>query len=513
MGEKLVFIRLPSLEPSGGAPSQSASAVPWTDIRSLECEQHLQRISARQFSRGPTREVISDVVRHLEARGLDYDPRPMATRIGYADNKLYLDLGGSNGYAVEISPMDPVGYRVVSDPPLIFRRGRDFGELPAPTSGGYRAMFDSLFPNLTKQGRDALLGVLVGSFLPDGAYPCTFLTGPQGSGKSVTSDLIRSMIDPLKSGGGRGTLPSKVEDLMTIVASGYLATFDNASRINEDIANALCQISTGGNMQVRKLYTQGQVFTNHVRNPLLLSSVALPHDKQDLLSRSVLLEFKPLGLAMQGEGDVKARFAKDLPAILGWLCSAVALALRDASRTKVSPSSRLVAAEQFVTAAEPRLGCLNGAIVSAWNDAREAATMELKGSDSVIALLQKRLTFIGDSISGTSTFIRDELVKSKTDPNGRVSLPPDFPKTAQSFSIHLPKIGVLLEAEGLQATKGTHTNAGSAWKISRIALAPPPTGTVTVTRPFAPVISPILCAPEKTPPAFRPIESVLDSAA
>lgn len=512
-GEKLVFIRLPALEPSGGAPLPRASATPWTDLRSLECEQHLQRISARQFDRGATREVTSEVVRHLEGKGLDLAPRPMATRIGFVKEKLYIDLGCKLGLAVEIDPLNSSGYRVISDPPLIFRRPADFGELPVPTVGGTRLIFDPYFPNLSAQSRDALLGVLLSCLSQNGCFPVTFLTGPEGSGKSVCADLIRRIIDPLKSGGGRVTLPSKVEDLMTIVASGYLATFDNASRIHPDLSDALCQVSTGGTLQVRKLYAQGQTHASYVKNPLILSSVALPHERQDLLSRSVILEFQPLGKAIKHEDEFKASFAKDLPCILGWLYSAVATSLRDARGTRVTPSSRLVETEAFVSAAEPQLGCGDGAIVSAWNRARDSATSDVKGADPVLALLQEKLPGIGCSISGTTTQLREQLVALKTDESGRVSVPSDFPKHAQAFGSHLARTATLLAAEGFELIKPAHTHAGSVRTITRIALVTTPGAVVTVTRPPAAARNATPCTVNNIPALPPQSEPILGSAA
>ena len=502
-GEKVVFIRLPVLEPHGGAPIENSTSQPWTPIYDLDCEQHLQRISARQFDRGATKEVTAEVIRHLEGRGLDLFPQPMFRRYGFHEGKIYVDLGCKRGLAVVIDPLLPEGYQVTTDPPVVFRRTRDFGELPVPALGGNRTLLTKYFPNLSNEGKDALFGLLMSCFVPNEGFPTMILSGREGSGKSVAEDLIRLMIDPLKSGGGRTTLPLKVEDLMTVVSSGFLATFDNASKLGQEISDALCQVSTGGSLQTRKLYTQGEVYSNHVRNPVLLSSVALPHDKPDLLSRSVILEFQSLKGAVRPECDVKASFQKDLPAILGFLYPAIAKGLQDASGTRVTPSSRLIASEQFVTAAEILLGCQPGAIVSAWNLARATASAEMKGADPVVTVLQEKLKNIGQSISGTSTDLLNELIQFKTEDNGKVLLPPDFPKTAQAFGIHLAKKISLLEAEGIEVSKTVHTNSGSLRTITRVSAPPAPAWQVQIDRPIRKSTLPVApSVSSRIPPAI-----------
>ncbi len=487
-GEKLVFWRLPAI-PSEGEPIQGNSlGSRWSPIDGKISEEHLMRISQRQLDRGPTKEVVGEVLRHVEARGLSETPRPMYRRHGFHQGKIYIDLGCDQGQTVVVDPSNPAGYCIDLDPPVLFRRTQFTGELPQPKTGGSREMFANYFPNLLDQGVDALLGLLVSCY-SQGSFPTTFMTGPEGSGKSVGQDLIRSMIDPLKSGGGRSTLPSKIEDLMTVVGSGgFLATFDNASRISPEISDALCQISTGGNMPTRKLYAQGVVHNIFVKNPVFVTSIALPHDKPDLLSRSVILEFHPLKDLNKPESFVKDQFAKDLPCLLGYLFSAIARALRDANTTNVSPTSRLSETEKFVTAAEPLLGCGDGKIVSAWNVSRANAAGELEGSDPVIAILEERLKAIGSSISGTTTELMSKFESKAV--NEKSKLPPDFPKTAQQLGIHLKRNATLLKAAGFEVTDLPRTRHGSSKTITRVGLSPAPAWQVTVVRPIQPPIMP-----------------------
>ncbi len=90
------------------------------------------------------------------------------------------------------------------------------------------------------------------------------MEGEQGSGKSLLCTIIKKIIDP--SSVEKMRLPDSEQNLMIQAKDYYLLVFDNASGMKADISDALCTLSTGGGMAVRKLYTDAerQVF-NQIR--------------------------------------------------------------------------------------------------------------------------------------------------------------------------------------------------------------------------------------------------------
>src|SRR5262249_54817350 len=94
---------------------------------------------ARQFHQStgasPSSQAIADALNALQGRALFNGPElPVFVRLGEdADGAIYLDLADATWRAVRI---EPGNWRIVSDPPLRFRRSRGMLPLPDPVRGG-----------------------------------------------------------------------------------------------------------------------------------------------------------------------------------------------------------------------------------------------------------------------------------------------------------------------------------------------------------------------------------------
>src|SRR5215472_15791420 len=119
--------------------------------------------------------------------------RKVYLRVAGHDRKIYLDLADDQWRAIEI---DAAGWRVISEPPVRFRRAAGMLPLPMPVRGG---KVESLrqFLNV-KNNDDFVLAVawLLAALRDCGPYPVLALSGEQGSAKSTFSTILRSLIDP-----------------------------------------------------------------------------------------------------------------------------------------------------------------------------------------------------------------------------------------------------------------------------------------------------------------------------
>ena len=93
-----------------------------------------------------------------------------------------------------------------------------------------------------------LLAILRGR----GPYPILALTGEQGTGKSLTADMLRSLLDPHTA--SLRSLPRDTRDLYVAAINGHVLVFDNLSGVSTEISDALCRLSTGGGFSTRALY-------------------------------------------------------------------------------------------------------------------------------------------------------------------------------------------------------------------------------------------------------------------
>ena len=109
----------------------------------------------------------------------------MSVRVASRDGKIYLDLADDAWRAVEI---DADGWRVISTPPVRFRRSAGMQPLPQPTQGG---KISSLHPLLNLESeKDFVLVVAweLAALRHHGPYPVIVVVGEQGSAKSTVCE-------------------------------------------------------------------------------------------------------------------------------------------------------------------------------------------------------------------------------------------------------------------------------------------------------------------------------------
>src|SRR5206468_10836955 len=136
------------------------------------------------------------------------------------------------------------GWRVISDPPVKFRRARGMLSLPTPTAGAPISALRHFLNVENDEQWTLLLAWLVAAMRPSGPYPVLALLGEQGTAKSTTQEMFRTLIDPnvapLRSE------PRDVRDVMIAASNGWCVALDNVSDIEPWLSDCLCRLATGG---------------------------------------------------------------------------------------------------------------------------------------------------------------------------------------------------------------------------------------------------------------------------
>jgi hypothetical protein len=145
-------------------------------------------------------------------------------RIARLEDRIYIDLGNDKWEAVEITPD---GWMVITNPPVKFRRTKNTGELPYPTSGGSLEQLKP-FVNPTEDGWTLIQGCLLDCIKGVGPYYILIATGEQGSAKSSMFRFCRAVIDPVKLA-PLASLPREERDLGIDGQSEYMLCYDNVS--------------------------------------------------------------------------------------------------------------------------------------------------------------------------------------------------------------------------------------------------------------------------------------------
>ncbi len=299
----------------------------------------------------------------------DGHEHPVFVRIADYEGAVYLDLGGKDLSAVRITAN---GWEVSGEVPVKFIRPNGLKELPAPVQGG---SIEELRPFINVDDDDAfklVVGCLVGYLSPRGPYPILILDGEQGSAKTTTTRLLRSLIDPHV--GATRPLPGSVRDLVAAAHGSWLMPFDNLSNISGNMSDHLCRLATGGGFAARKLYTDREEIAEDVQRPIILNGIGLVAWRPDLADRSIKVTLPRIDPAQRrDERALDEEFERARPGILGALCDAVAAALGRLPETNLAELPRMADFARWVTAAEPALPWESGRFVGAYARNRQAS--------------------------------------------------------------------------------------------------------------------------------------------
>jgi hypothetical protein len=166
-------------------------------LKSKSCRRWLVRAFYTKLGKPPGAQAMQDALSFLEAKAqFDSPAIPVFTRVAPFGDAIYIDLGNDNWEAVEITN---IGWKIVQDPPVRFRRAKGMQPLADPTRGRPISNLRSLINIGDDRNWILLLSWLVTAFRPRGPYPVLILQGEQGSAKSTTAKFLRRIIDPRDS--------------------------------------------------------------------------------------------------------------------------------------------------------------------------------------------------------------------------------------------------------------------------------------------------------------------------
>lgn len=347
--------------------------------------------------------------------------------------------------------IDRDGWRVETRAIQKFVRGAGFGELPLPVRGGRLHALQKL---LGLSDKDFLLVIafLINALKPKGPYICLHVEGEQGSGKSVTCEIIKKIIDPNMV--SRLRLPENDRDLMIQAKEYRHLNFDNTSGMKADMSDVLCTLSTTGAIAVRKLYTDGELHVLSYARSFVLNGIFGFVTRPDLMERAIplMLPALPQG-GRKTEAELMAAFEEMLPSVLGVLYDAVAMALRDFTTIAPPMQLRMADAARWIKAAEPALG-LDGSLIDAIVAAQSEFVVDRVNDEPLVVQLRE--------IAARGPFEGHigDLFK-KLDPDA-----PGLPRTPSRLSHHLRRLAPAMAKAGVQVTLVDRDRRGQRVRIT-----------------------------------------------
>ena len=420
--------------------------------------------SKEQGNRVPTASTIADALSVLEGEAAYADGAqmlPVHVRYAEHDGRIFVDLGGPDWRAVEVSAD---GWRVIDLPPVRFRRAKAMGPMPEPERGGSLELLRD-FVNLEPDDWPLFLGWLVCAMRPRGPYPVLVLGGEQGSSKSTIMKVARRLVDPNTA--PLRAEPKEARDLMISANNGWCLALDNLDRVEPWLSNALCRLATGGGFSVRTNYADDEETIFQATRPVALNGIGDVATRPDLLDRSLMLAPPTIPEhKRRSEADFWDCFELQAGRIFGALLDALSTAIQRLPDTHLPHLPRMADAALWVAAAEPGLGQAPGAFVRAMEANKDKAVGLALEASPVAAALIAYLTEFG-SYEGTT----GALLLSLGTRVDRLERPTGWPKSATQLSNALRRIAPALRDKGVTREFVTDTAAG---KVYRFKMDAPP---------------------------------------
>lgn len=407
----------------------------------------------RKTRRAPTAQALQDAIGLIEAHALyDGSQRDVFVRIAGHEGRIYLDLCNEKWQAVEI---DCDGFRVVNDPPVMFRRAKAMLSLPLPDQRGNIDLLRR-FVNVSDDDWPLLLAWLVTAMLPSGPFPVLAVYGEHGSAKSTLCRYVRKIVDP-------NTAPLRADyreprDLMICANNGWIIALDNLSSLRPWLSDSLCRLATGGGFSTRTLYENDEETIFDAKRPVILNCIEEVATRSDLLDRCVTLNLPRIDSGQRiPEAQLDREFDEALPRTLGGLLQAVSAALRNESNVKLPNLPRMADFAIWATAAEPALGLEPGEFMKAYAASRKTGNEIALEASPVGKVLVDFVGHVGQW-SGTATELLHELEERAEEKTHRLK---SWPATARTLGAAVKRLAPNLREEGIDVEFGRTGRKGT----------------------------------------------------
>ena len=284
------------------------------------------------------------------------------------------------------------------------------------------------------------------------------LSGEQGSAKSSTQSLLRSLIDPNEVM-LRGR-PKNVEDIYVSAKNNHLLSFENLSTISNDISDALCTVATGGGTAGRTLYTNSEETILKAHNPVILNGIGAVVIRQDLLDRTIGICL-PTIEKRRTEQDLKNDISNQLSGIFGGILDLFCETLQLIPLVEIPPQElpRMADFAILGEAMSRAIGKPSGEWLRDYNSHRKQAVRRTIDS-SAVAVQCIKLVESGQSHQGT---VKELLIKLNNISETAVEEKEYWPRTPRGLGDQLRRIapsmrlmGIHLSVENKPQRDGIH---------------------------------------------------------
>lgn len=406
-------------------------------------KSQLSRTFYESHGRVPNSSAMTDALMTLAGQASTKKARHVYLRVArMPDGSVVLDLGRHNG---EVVVIQPAGWNLTTDSPVLFRRTGLTGEIPRPQRG---ERLESLkqYLNITQESWPLVLGWLVAALLEDIPHAILLLRGEKGTGKTTAGRLLVILIDP--SPAPVRAAPSGPRQWAITTAASYGFVVDNISSIRAWWSDALCKAATGDGWVDRSLFTDSDIAYLRFRRIIALTSIDPGALRGDLADRLLSIELDPIPeTERRPEKELLHLFEKARPGLLGALLDLVCAVLAALPTVNQSDLPRMADFGRVLAAVDQVLGCRS---LDSYLRQLGQLEQDVLEDDAIGNALLEHLEAEGGHWSGTATDLL-EAIRPEDSSRG-------WPKSGRGLSGALKKIMPALRTVGIRVEFGRDTS-------------------------------------------------------
>ena len=352
-----------------------------------------------------TKQNVENIIAQLESDALLNDIEYETNlRVAGFEGAIYIHLRDKENTIIKV---DADGWNEAEIPPVRFVESQHLKALPYPSREGKIEDIDKLLNVENVQDRNMILCWAFNALFPTGPYPILMLTGQQGSAKTTTTKLVRSLVDPAKP--LARSLPSDDRNLMVSATNNWILSYDNLSKISDKMSDSLCRIATGAGMGIRANYTDKEEIVFDAALPVILNGIENSATRLDLLDRSIVISLPTMTQQQRKPlEEILALQNQVLPSVFGALLDTLSEALKRLPSFEALYLPRMADFAKRILSVESFLGWSEGEFLPYFESLMDDASSQAMEGDIVLqGILQ--LMNGKEEWSGTATELREKI--------------------------------------------------------------------------------------------------------
>lgn len=363
---------------------------------------------------------------------------------------VYIFLGDDDWQRIKVTGS---GWGIDAESKVKFWKSSSMLALPMPVSGGD---VDDLWKYLNITGTDRLLVLawMLEAFRSETPFPVLSLYSIQGCAKSSTHARIRMLIDP--SGCDLRAAPKDVQDIYVGAGSNWVVSFENVSYLSPEQQDALCTLATGGGFACRTLYTNDDETIINVKRPVIINSIPVVINAQDLTDRAINIELRQLENYRE-EAEINAEFEAERPKLLGALLDLFTKTLAKLPHVKLHRPPRMADFARLGEAMTQAMGHQAGTFERIYKESRrESIARAMESSTVAIAIREMAENCASKNVfHGTVKQLFDKLTENQRSSEG-------WPKSPRGLGDVIRRQIPALDSIGIRVTQGGTKRIGAS---------------------------------------------------